>query len=206
MTEKEILKIFKTEKALLSGHFLLSSGLHSPHYIQCAILLQKPWIARKICEALAKKLKGLKIDVVIGPALGGMIVSYEMGQVLKVRSIFAERLPPPTGRAGAGQAGVDGAFTLRRGFALKRNEKALVVEDVVTTGKSTYEVVDLVEKNGAKVVGVAAIVDRSDGAAIFNQNFCSLLKINIKSYRPEDCPLCREGRIILTKPGSRVLN
>ena len=192
MNEKEALKIFKDEKALLTGHFLLSSGLHSPHYMQCAIVLQKPWLAEKLCRALAQLCKGLKPQVVIGPALGGMIVSYEMGRALKVRSLFAER--------------VDGSFTLRRGFSIKKNERVLVVEDVVTTGKSTYEVIDLVEQNGAQVVGVAAVVDRSDGAAVFQQDFFPLLKVHIKTYRPEECPICREGKLALTKPGSRALN
>ena len=189
MTEKEVLKIFKTEKALLSGHFLLSSGLHSPNYMQCALLLQKPWIAEKLCKALAKKLKALKADVVIGPALGGVVVSYELGRALKVKSIFAER--------------IDGVFNLRRGFSLQKNEKALVVEDVVTTGKSTNEVIEVVKQSGAKVVGVASIIDRSDGTAPFKIPFYNLLKINIKTYKPEECPLCKEGKIPLTKPGSR---
>ena len=189
MTEKEVLQIFKKEKALLSGHFLLSSGLHSPNYMQCALVLQKPWVAEKLCRELVKKISGLAIDVVIGPALGGMIVSHEMGRALKVRSLFAERM--------------DGSFRLRRGFKLKRNEKALVVEDVVTTGKSSYEVIDLVKQAGARLAGVAAIVDRSGGAAIFEADFYSLLKINIKSYKPEACPLCKENKVPLTKPGSR---
>ncbi len=190
MTEKEVLKIFKEEKALLTGHFLLSSGLHSPNYMQCALVLQKPWLADKLCRALASQLSKLKADVVIGPALGGMVVSHEMGRALKIRSIFAERQ--------------DGSFSFRRGFSLKRGEKAVVVEDVVTTGKSTYEVIHLSENAGAKIVAVASLVDRSDGAAIFAQPFVSLLKINIKTYRPEDCPLCRERRAPLTKPGSRT--
>ncbi len=190
MKESEILKIFKDEKAYLTGHFLLSSGLHSPNYMQCALVLQKPWIAEKLCKDLAKKI-GQKIDFVIGPALGGMIVSYEMAHALKVRSIFAER--------------VEGAFTLRRGFSIKRGERALVVEDVITTGKSIYEVISLVEEEGAKIAAVASIVDRSDGAAVFAQDFHSLLKINIKTYRPEDCPMCREKKIPLVKPGSRGL-
>src|SRR3990167_4136566 len=117
MKEKEILGLFKSEKALLTGHFLLSSGLHSPNYMQCALVLQKPWVAEKLCKALAKKVKG-KVDVVIGPAMGGVVVSYEMGRALKARSIFAER--------------VDGAMSLRRGFSIGKNEKVLVVEDVVT--------------------------------------------------------------------------
>ena len=191
MSEKDILKIFKSEKALLSGHFLLSSGLHSPEYMQCATLFQKPWIGQTLCQALAKKLKGLKVDAVIGPALGGMLVSYEMGRALKIRSIFAER--------------VDGTFVLRRGFTLKKGEKVLVVEDVVTTGKSIYEVIEVVKQSGAKVVAVASIVDRSAGVAIFESPFFSLLAITIKTYKPEACPLCREGRVPVVKPGSRAI-
>lgn len=197
MTEKEILKIFKDEKALLSGHFLLSSGLHSPNYMQCALLLQKPPLAETLCRALAKKIS-LKIDVVIGPALGGMIVAHEMGRALKARSVFAERVP-------ASPAGGDGNFVLRRGFELRKNEKVLVVEDVVTTGKSTREVMAIAEEKGAEVAGVAALVDRSDGAAVFLHDFYSLLKIHIPVYKPGDCPLCRAGKAALTKPGSRGL-
>ena len=191
MNENDVLKIFKKENAYLSGHFLLSSGLHSPNYMQCALVLQKPRIAEKLCRELAKKLRGHRIDAVIGPALGGMIVSYEMGRALKVRSLFAER--------------VDGSFMLRRGFSLKKNERLLVVEDVITTGKSIYEVIDLVEQQGAKVEAVVCMVDRSDGVAIFAQDFLPLLKINIKTYRPEVCPLCRERKVPLVKPGSRDL-
>ena len=191
MNEKDVLKTFQKENAYLTGHFLLSSGLHSPNYMQCALVLQKPWVAEKLCKALAKQLKGHKIDAVIGPALGGMIVSYEMGRALKVRSLFAER--------------VDGSFTLRRGFSIKKNERLLVVEDVITTGKSIYEVIDLVERLGAKVEAVASVVDRSDGAAVFAQDFHALLKLHIRTYRPEDCPICKERKIPLVKPGSREL-
>lgn len=189
MTEKDVLQIFKNEKALLSGHFLLSSGLHSPNYMQCALLLQKPWVAEKLCKALAKRLKKLKANVVIGPAMGGIVIAYELGRALKVRSIFTERS--------------ESVFTLRRGFSLKKNEKAIIVEDVVTTGKSTNEVIDVVETYGAKVVGVASIVDRSGSDGIFKVPFESLLKIDIKTYKPEDCPLCKEGKIPAIKPGSR---
>ena len=191
MNEKDVLKIFKKENAFLTGHFLLSSGLHSPNYMQCALVLQKPWVAEKLCRALAKKLKGRKVDAVIGPALGGMTVSHEMARVLKARSLFAER--------------VVGSFALRRGFSLKKNERVLVVEDVITTGKSIYEVIDLVEGYGARVEAIASVVDRSDGVAIFAQDFYPLLKIHIKTYRPEECPICRERKIPLIKPGSREL-
>ena len=198
MNEKDVLKVFKSEKALLTGHFLLSSGLHSSNYMQCALLFQKPWIAETLCVALAKKLKAIKVDTVIGAALGGVIVSYEMGRALHVRSLFAERLP-------AGQAGIAGALVLRRGFSLKKNERVLIVEDVVTTGKSTREVIEIVKQQGAKLAAVASIVDRSAGAAIFGTNFFSLLKINIKIYQPDACPLCHKGTSPVVKPGSRGL-
>ncbi len=191
MTEKKVLTIFKKEKALLSGHFLLSSGLHSPNYLQCALLLQKPTIAEKLCRALAKKLKKKKVNVVIGPALGGILVSYEVSRSLGVRSIFAER-------------GSNGVLCLRRGFELKKGERALVVEDVVTTGKSTNEVIHLVNETGAKLAAVAAIVDRSGGVE-FSAPFYSLLKMDVQTYSPENCPLCKEGRLPAIKPGSRSL-
>lgn len=202
MTEQEVLTIFKSEKALLTGHFLLSSGLHSPNYLQCALVLQKPSIAEKLCKALADKLSGIKIDAVIGPALGGILVSHEMGRALKVRALFAERAPLEmeflTGR-------VDGSLMLRRGFSLKKNEKVVVVEDVITTGKSTQEVIELVKQSNANLVAVASIVDRSDSAAVFEAELFSLLKINIKTFKPETCPLCREGKLPVVKPGSRTL-
>jgi orotate phosphoribosyltransferase len=190
MNDTQLLQLFKKEKALLSGHFLLSSGLHSPNYMQCALLLQKPWVAQKLCQALAVKLRKLKAQVVIGPALGGIVISYELARALKVRSLFAER--------------VDGVLTLRRGFSLKKNERVLVVEDVVTTGKSTKEVMDIVRQQGAKVIGVASLVDRSGDANPFEVPFSSLLKINIKTYAEPQCPLCREGKIPAVKPGSRT--
>ncbi|MBI3316203.1 MAG: orotate phosphoribosyltransferase [Candidatus Omnitrophica bacterium] len=197
MTEKDVLKLFKKEKAFLSGHFLLSSGLHSPHYMQCALVLQKPWIAEKLCRLLAKKCGRLKPQVVIGPALGGIVVSYEIGRALKVRSVFAERLP-------AGKAGVDEILTLRRGFSLHKNERVLVVEDVVTTGRSTGEVIELVRQSGAKPVGVASLVDRSGQTPAFPGGFFSLLKVDIQTYASQECPLCREGNTALVKPGSRT--
>ncbi len=194
MSEVEVLKIFKAEKAYLSGHFLLSSGLHSPNYMQCALLLQKPWIAQRLCQELAGKLSKVKVDVVVGPALGGILVAHEMGRALRVRAIFAER--------------VDGNFTFRRGFELKKNERVLVVEDVITTGKSSREVIDLVGRYRAKPVAVAALVDRTGiegGLSLFDQEFYALLKIVIQTYKPEECPLCRQRKIALVKPGSRGL-
>ena len=189
MLESDVLEIFKEEKALLSGHFLLSSGLHSPHYMQCALVLQKPWVAQKLCQELAKKLKSHKIDAVIGPALGGMIVSYEMGRALKVRSLFAER--------------VDGSFVLRRGFSLKRNERLLVVEDVITTGGSTREVMKVVEEAEGRLVGVGALIDRSGGTARFPVKKAALATLTVPTYKPEDCPLCKAGTPAV-KPGSRA--
>ncbi len=191
MTEKEIIQIFKKENALLSGHFLLSSGLHSPNYMQCALVLQKPWVAAKLCQALGKKLAKYKAAKVVGPALGGVLVSYELARALKLPSIFAERQ--------------DQTFALRRGFSVKKGEKVIAVEDVITTGKSVKEVIELLEKEGAKVVAVASLVDRSGGQAHFRQDFVSILPMDIKTYAPEHCPLCKEGKIPLVKPGSRKI-
>lgn len=188
MNDKDVLKLFESEKALLSGHFLLSSGLHSPNYMQCALLLQKPWIAEQLCAALKDKIKE-KIDVVIGPALGGVVIAYEMGRALKVRALFAER--------------VDTSMVLRRGFALDKGERVLIVEDVVTTGKSTLEVAKAVENSGAVFTAVASIVDRTGGKSPFGVPFYSLLPIDIKTYQPDACPLCQEGKSPAVKPGSR---
>ena len=189
MTEREVLQIFQDEKALLNGHFLLSSGLHSGQYMQCALVLQKPWIAEKLCAALAAKVKE-KVDVVIGPALGGVFVAHETARALKTRSIFAER--------------VDGTLVLRRGFSLNKGEKVLVVEDVVTTGKSTNEVLDIVRQSGAQTVAVASVVDRTGGKPAFKEPFYALVKVDIQTYKPEECPLCREAKIPVSKPGSRT--
>ena len=188
MNEIEILDIFKESNALLEGHFVLSSGLHSAQYLQCALILQELKYAQKVCAALAEKFKEDKPTVVIGPALGGVIVSYEVGRALGVRSIFAERQ--------------DGKMTLRRGFQLGPKDKVLVVEDVITTGGSTKEVIELVEKTGAKVIGVGAIVDRSGSKEEFSAKFKALLKIDVQTFEPKNCPLCKSGKP-LVKPGSR---
>jgi orotate phosphoribosyltransferase len=188
MTEEEILKLFTDTGVLKSGHFLLTSGRHSESYMQCAQLLQYPDAAEKACRQLAQSLMGLQIDTVIGPAIGGILVSYEVARALKTRAIFAERQ--------------DGVMTLRRGFEIKTKEKVLVVEDVVTTGGSVKEVISLVQSLGAEVVAVGALVDRSGGRVDFGVPAHYLISLEIPSYTPEDCPLCKKG-IPAVKPGSR---
>lgn len=189
MTQKEVLKIFKDNNALLSGHFKLSSGLHSGQYLQCALPLQRSEVAKKLCAGLAKKFAGEKITVVIGPALGGVIVSYETARLLGVRSLFAER----------GQAN---EMSLRRGFSLNKNDRVLLVEDVITTGGSVGELVDIVKNSGARLVGIGALIDRSGGKINFKAPFKALAKIDIKTYKEEDCPLCKKG-VPVVRPGSK---
>lgn len=191
MTEKEILDIFRQNSALLEGHFILSSGLHSDRYIQCALVLQHPRIAEELCVELAPKLGELGASVVVAPALGGVIVAHEVARALGVRALFTER--------------VNGAMALRRGFHLAANEPALVVEDVVTTGKSTRETIDCVQQTGGKVVGVGSLVDRSGGRTDFGVPKASLLTLTVETYQPDDCPLCKSGTPAV-KPGSRPPN
>jgi len=188
MTGKEILDLFKKTGAFLEGHFKLSSGLHSAEYLQCARVLQYPQYAEKLCSALAEKFKAAAPDVVIAPAIGGIRVSHEVARALDTKSLFAER--------------VNGKMTLRRGFVLNGKEKVLVVEDVITTGLSTQEVVGLVKSFGSKVIGVGCLVDRSGNKIDFGARFESLLKIDMPTFKPEDCPLCK-AKTPLTKPGSR---
>lgn len=187
MSEKEVLEIFRKNDALLTGHFKLSSGLHSENYLQCALVLQYPDVASAMSKALAAKFKE-KPDVVIGPALGGVTLAYEVARALGVRGLFTERQ--------------EGKMTLRRGFSIKPGEKVLVCEDVVTTGGSTKEVMDVVEELGGKVVGVGSVIDRSDSPVDFGVPFQSLAKISVRTYKEEDCPFCKKG-IPVTKPGSR---
>ncbi|MCB4790318.1 MAG: orotate phosphoribosyltransferase [Elusimicrobia bacterium] len=190
MEPKEIKTLFEEEKALLSGHFLLSSGLHSDTYFQSALIMQYPELAEMLAIEIAKKLESLKssIDLVISPALGGIIIGYELGRVLDKRAIFCER--------------VDCKLTLRRGFNILQHENCLLVEDVITTGKSTNEVIEVVKSTGSKVIGVASLVDRSGGKADFGVPKFSLLEIELKCYTPEECPMCKKG-IPFVKPGSR---
>ena len=188
MNENEILQIFRANSALLEGHFILSSGLHSDRYIQCALVLQHPEVAQKLCAELAAKLQHVGAAVVAAPALGGVIVAHEVARALGVRAIFTERQ--------------DGAMTLRRGFGLSPGEATLVVEDVITTGGSTRETMKCVEQAGGKVVGVGALIDRSGGAADLGVPKATLVSLKVQNYNPADCPLCKSG-IPTVKPGSR---
>ena len=181
-------EILSKTGALLSGHFRLSSGLHSGNYFQCALLLQNPDIAEKMCKQLASYFKDDKPTCVVAPALGGVIVSYETARALGVKSLFTER--------------VEGKMTLRRGFEIKKEDKVLVVEDVITTGLSTGEVLEAVKLTGAKIIGVGCIVDRSGKELDFGVKLKSLIKLNFPTYKPEECPLCKKG-VEITKPGSR---
>jgi len=192
MTESEILALFQSTGALLEGHFLLSSGLHSPQYFQCAKVLQYPWHAEAICRGIAQtfqSIAGDRIDVVISPAIGGIIVGQEVARHLHVRSIFAERS--------------QGVMTLRRGFELQPGERVLICEDVTTTGGSVMELIGIARNAGAKVVGVSSIVDRSGGTVNFGKiPFIPQLRLKALTYAPHECPLC-EQNIPLVKPGSR---
>jgi len=186
--EITLIDIFKKTGALLSGHFKLSSGLHSGQYLQCALVLQHPKYAKRLGEAIADQFKDAEITCVAGPALGGIIIAHEVAKALKVRCIFGER--------------EDGKMTLRRGFKLDPQDKVLVVEDVITTGGSIKELIELVKSNGAGVVGAGAIVDRSSGKADLGCDFRPLVKFDIKTFDPSECPLCKEGTLAV-KPGSR---
>ncbi|MHB8653370.1 MAG: orotate phosphoribosyltransferase [Terriglobia bacterium] len=188
MNENEILQIFRTNSALLEGHFILSSGLHSDRYIQCALVLQHPDVAQKLCAELAAKLRQVGATVVVAPALGGVIVAHEVARALGVRALFTERQ--------------DGAMTLRRGFSFSPGEPTLVVEDVITTGGSTRETMKCVEQAGGKVVGVGALIDRSGGTANLGVPKATLVSLKVQNYNPAECPLCKSG-IPAVKPGSR---
>jgi orotate phosphoribosyltransferase len=190
MTEIEILNIFKKTGALLTGHFLLTSGRHSDRYFQCAKVLQYPEYSEKLCRMIADNFKNIEIDTVIAPAIGGLVVGQDLSRILNKRFIFAER--------------EDKKLTLRRGFSIDENEKVLVCEDVVTTGGSVFEVIDIVKSSKAKIVGIGFIVDRSNGKVKFGYPQFSALKMEVIAYLPDECPLCRED-IELVKPGSRKI-
>ena len=188
MTRDAVLDLFRRSGGLLEGHFRLSSGLHSTGYLQCALVLQHPLHAEQLGRAVAEAVCGLNPTVVLSPALGGVVIGHEAGRALGVRAVFAER--------------VDGAMTIRRGFTLESSDRVLIVEDVVTTGKSTGETIQAATAAGGHVVGAAAVVDRSGGAAALGVPFHALVSVNLPVYQPDACPECARGTPVV-KPGSR---
>ena len=191
MSENEhiMIRLLEESGALRRGHFLLSSGLHSTAYVQCALLLEDPVRARKVGQDLAEQLRSYHPDSVVSPALGGVIIGHEVAAALGVPFRFSERKGEEMG--------------FRRGFNLRQGERVLIVEDVVTTGRSTLETAALATSKGARVVAVGAIIDRSVGRDPFDVPFRSLLKLDLPSYPPQDCPACRAGAQAPEKPGSR---
>jgi len=193
LSHKKSLNILKKTDALLEGHFVLSSGLHSSKYIQCAKLLSFPYLAKEICNSLAKEIKKnfKKIDLILAPAMGGIIIGYEIGRLLKKETIFCER--------------VEGKFQLRRGFNIKKGAKVLIIEDVITTGKSSLECVRLINKSKAKLVGFASIINRSSKNSLkIKSKIVSHLRIDVPTYKKNEIP-AELKNVKITKPGSRFL-
>jgi orotate phosphoribosyltransferase len=186
--ERRFYDVFRESGALLDGHFKLSSGLHSPGYFQCALVLQHPAHAETMGRAIASRVRDLRPTVVLSPALGGVVIGHEVGRALGVRAIFAERQ--------------EGILMLRRGFTLSGAEHVVVIEDVITTGGSTRETMRVAVAAGGQVVGAGAIVDRSGGQARFDVPYHALVHMNLPAYQPDTCPLCAQGAP-LVKPGSR---
>ena len=192
LSYNESLKILKETDALLEGHFILSSGLHSKQYVQCAKLLSHPEKAEIICSSLCKKIKNFfgKIDIVLSPAIGGIVIGYEIGRQLNVKTIFAER--------------VNGKLSLRRNFEISKNSKVLIVEDVITTGKSALECVDIIKENSSELVGFACVINRSDNNLLIKDPIISQVQINIKTYKKENLPEDLK-KTEPTKPGTREI-
>ena len=188
MKQTEVLETFKRTGALLEGHFVLSSGLHSSVYLQCAIALQTPAVAAQFGEAIAEQFRGHGIETVASPAIGGLIIGYEVARQLRVRFIWTER--------------EQGTMTLRRGFTVREDERVLVVEDVITTGGSTRDTINALTDQGANVVGAASIIDRSAGTADVGVPRFSLATLDVPALQPADCDACRRGESAI-KPGSR---
>src|SRR3954471_14256073 len=188
MTRDALLDLYRRSGALLEGHFRLTSGLHSPGYLQCALVLQHPEQAEALGRAIGDRVRELGATVVLSPALGGVVIGHEVGRALGVRAQFAERQ--------------DGTLMLRRGFVLSESDRVLVVEDVCTTGGSTRETMQVATAAGGHVVGAAAIVDRSGGTVTFDVPFEALLKVDLPTYQPDACPMCAQG-LPVVKPGSR---
>lgn len=189
LTKEQATEIFLESGALMEGHFKLTSGRHSNRYMQCALVLQYPHYTQQLAASIAEKYADAGIEVVIGPAMGGIIVAYEVARQMNVPGIFCER--------------ENGQMVLRRGFKLEPGQKVLVVEDVVTTGGSVMEVMDIVRSSGAEVVGVAVLVDRSGGTVDFGVRKEAVLSMDIESWEASDCPLCQAGLGEAIKPGSR---
>ena len=192
LSYEESLKILKETKALIDGHFILSSGLHSPKYVQCAQLLSKPKKASMICNSLAEKIKNSfeDFDLILSPAMGGIIIGYEIGKILNKETIFSER--------------VDGEFQLRRDFSIQKNNKVLIIEDVITTGKSSLECSKLITAAGAKIIGFACIIDRSNGQSLIKEKIVSQIELDIPTYTKDNLPKSLSS-IKAIKPGSRNL-
>jgi orotate phosphoribosyltransferase len=190
MNAERAITLLKSSNALLEGHFLLSSGNHSGQYIQCAALLSRPELSFEFMEDIALQFKEESIDAIVSPAVGGIIVSYEVARLLGKRALFMER--------------EDGQMTLRRGFDIKKGEKVIIVEDVITTGGSVFEVENEVEKNGGIVIAFASIVNRSGRRFTPEVRYYSCIEMDIPIFKPGSCPLCRNGTP-LVKPGSRSL-
>ncbi len=188
MEKEKILELFKSTGALQQGHFRLTSGLHSSEYFQCAKVLQYPQYNEILCGDIFRHFHDWRIELVVAPAIGGIMVGQEVARQLRSRGVFAER--------------DNNQMSLRRGFEVKKGERVLVCEDVVTTGGSVLEVVDLVKAQGGVIAGVACIVDRSREPINFGAEFFPLLKMEVPVYKPEECPLCRE-KVPIVKPGSR---
>jgi orotate phosphoribosyltransferase len=184
----EIMDIFRKSGALLEGHFRLTSGLHSPVYFQCALVLQYPEYCSQLADKIRNHFSEKQIDLVIAPAIGGIVIGQELGRQLGVRTIFTERQ--------------EGVMALRRGFSISAGEKVLVCEDVVTTGGSVFEVIDIIRQSGAQLAGVGYIVDRSGGKVKFGCDQYAVIQLSTRTYEPADCPMCKSS-IPLVKPGSR---
>ena len=189
MTREELLDLYRRSGALLEGHFRLTSGLHSPGYLQCALVLQHPQHAEALGRAIAERTRDLRATVVLSPALGGIVIGHEVARALGVRAIFAERQ--------------DGVLMLRRGFVISESDRVLVVEDVVTTGGSTRETIQVATAAGGHVVGAASIVNRGTGVQL-DMPYVALLELALPVYEPDKCPACAQG-LPVVKPGSRQL-
>lgn len=190
LSEERIIEILKEAGVLLQGHFQLTSGKHSNKYLQCAKIFKNAKYSEELCGALAEKYADKEIDVVVGPAMGAVIMAYEVSRHLNVPNFFTER--------------ENGEMTLRRGFQIEKGQKVLIVEDVVTTGGSVREVIDVVRNAGGEVVGVGSIVDRTGGKIDFGVPYASVISMEVTAYEKDECPMCKNGEPVV-KPGSRAL-